>query len=79
MWRKPIIGAKAELLLQASFGFSVLIAFVVIPSWVEFLSARKYQNFHQIRESDKANVSFQELVYKKRLELRKKLEDTKDI
>ena len=67
MWRKPIKGAKAELLLQASFGFSVLIAFVVIPTWVEFLSARKFQNYKQTRESDNVNVSFQELVYKKRL------------
>ena len=70
-WYKKVYkGAKAQKLWQVSIGSSVFLTFVVLPVWVEYLTALKDKRF--IGKSS-SNNNIQQMVYEKRIELRNKL------
>ena len=67
-YRKPIRGAKAQKLIQISFGTSIFLTLVVAPMWYEYIIAYKTKKW-VTTEHDTSDY-IQKQVLKKRLELR---------
>jgi hypothetical protein len=67
-YKKPIKGARAQKLLQISFGTSIFLSLVVAPMWYEYLTAYKTKKWITTEYDNTEYI--QKQVYKKRLELR---------
>ena len=67
-YKKPIKGARAQKLLQISFGTSIFLSLVVAPMWYEYLIAYKTKKWITTEYDNTEYI--QKQVYKKRLELR---------
>lgn len=68
-YRQAVKGRKGQLMLQTGVGVSITLGFVVIPIWVEYLSARKTRKFNGFS----TNTNIKQLVFAKRMEVRQKL------
>ena len=62
---------------QVSFGVSALLVFVLVPTWAEYLaSKREVHTRGNLADKGVSRAEMQELVYKKRMELRRKLDES---
>lgn len=74
---KKHYGSKAQALWQTSIGTSIAIIFVAIPTYVEYLKAKREEIARDVNRDNLSksvgNDSIQKLVYNERLAMRKNL------
>jgi len=71
-YRKVYTGAKLHTAWQTGIGITIFLTFVVIPTWVEYISAVSDKRF---LGKAKHNSNIQEMVYNKSVALREMLKN----
>lgn len=71
-YKKKLRGAQLQKYWQVAAGFTILLGFVVVPTWAEILQARKSKKYLG-GESSSTNTYIQEKIQQNILEVRSKL------
>jgi hypothetical protein len=75
-YRRKYGPRKSHVMMQVGFGFSVLLVFVVIPTWIDYTQVHNNQRW--LSGGKKINHGIQEAVLQHRLELRRKISEEEE-